>query len=320
VLGVEFLKDRIEITEKTVECPVRNCNEKVERQRRTFKKETRFKCPKHDIYISPSTFEYSCYLDNMIWKEKDDLDLLNQISMVKRESRMARDNSEDAVTWNVFRFLEKDAILNDLLKNRLNIVTEDADIIYWSYSQCQAGLWDHLREAREEFELTPAKGSEPDLIIMCSNDLAFIEAKLTALNETQPTNMNVENKYVTGGEHWWREVFRSDFYDVAVRDRKYELSRFWLLGSWIAERLGLNFHLINLTRSEQEKDIKTAFEKHIKMNEKRAFARLTWESIRDYILRNVLDSHNREVMIWYFRNKTIGYDRYGKLRRAFLDE
>jgi len=62
MLGMEQLKESIELTETTVECPVKGCGEKIERQREVFKREKRFKCPKHNIYISPSTFEYQIEL------------------------------------------------------------------------------------------------------------------------------------------------------------------------------------------------------------------------------------------------------------------
>ena len=105
MFGIEELNENIEITDTTVECPVKDCNKIVKRQRKSFKREEGFKCPTHDIYISPSTFEYKSELDNLHWKDENDLILFNNIKNVKRESRVARDNSEDAVTWNVFRFL-----------------------------------------------------------------------------------------------------------------------------------------------------------------------------------------------------------------------
>ena len=107
MFGIKELKRSIKITKTTVECPVKGCSEKIERQRGVFKREERFKCPKHNIYVSPSTFEYQSELDNLLWKDKADLDLFERIKRVKRESRIARDRSEDAITWNVFRFLEK---------------------------------------------------------------------------------------------------------------------------------------------------------------------------------------------------------------------
>jgi hypothetical protein len=87
----------------------------VPRQRHKFRRLDEFKCPEHNIYISPSTFEYQSRLDNILWKDELDQDLLfNRIAKVKREiKRIGRDNSEDAVTWNVFRFLEKENLLQD---------------------------------------------------------------------------------------------------------------------------------------------------------------------------------------------------------------
>ena len=52
------------------------------------------------------------------------MDLIDKIGAVKRESRMARDNGEDAITWNVFRFLEK----NRLVENWLKDITENVSI------------------------------------------------------------------------------------------------------------------------------------------------------------------------------------------------
>lgn len=103
---MEELKGSIKITDTTVECPVKGCSKKVKRQKNFFKREEMFKCPEHNIYISPSTFAYQCELDILLWKD-DDLNLFEKIKEVKRESRIAYDNSEDAVTWNVFRFLER---------------------------------------------------------------------------------------------------------------------------------------------------------------------------------------------------------------------
>ncbi len=39
MLGYEELKETIEVTETTVECPVKECNERVEKQRGFFKRE-----------------------------------------------------------------------------------------------------------------------------------------------------------------------------------------------------------------------------------------------------------------------------------------
>ena len=107
MFGVNDLKTNIVVTETTVECPLKDCSAIVARQRKFFRREPQFQCPNHRIYISPSTFEYQNETDNFLWRDPENLALLREIKTIKRESRMARDNSEDALTWNVFRYLEK---------------------------------------------------------------------------------------------------------------------------------------------------------------------------------------------------------------------
>lgn len=316
--GWEELKKEIKITEKTVECPVEGCSVTVERQREVFKTEERFRCPKHDIFISPSPFEYSSKLDNLLWKEKPDLDLLEKIKTTKRESRMARDNSEDAVTWNVFRFLERNNLIEGFLSLLIGEGLKSSEVIYWSYSQKENKdtCWSELKKAREEFGEEVKRGSEPDLLLKTDKALFFIEAKLTASNETKPSGESNSKKYETGGNNWFSKVFNSDYKTVAIDAKKYELMRFWLLGTWIAEQDSLDFYLINLVLSKREGDIETIFRKHIKENERRKFQRVTWESIYQYILDRS-SSKEKDTIVRFFRNKTVGYDVEGKLQRAF---
>lgn len=317
MLGIEELKERIEITESTIECPIKGCSEKVERQREVFKREERFKCPKHNIYISPSTFEYQSELDNLLWKDKADLDLFERIKGVKRESRIARDNSEDAVTWNVFRFLERNNLVEMTLSSIIGVTLKSSKVIYWSYSQKENSSWSELNKAREEFGEGIKRSSEPDVIIKTDNTLFFIEAKLTAGNETIPSDTSNSKKYETGGDNWFSKVFKSDYKTVAIVEKKYELLRFWLLGTWMAKQQDFNFYLVNLVLSEREKGIEAIFKRHLNENQGMKFIRITWEDIYHQILNSALSGIGKDTMIKYFKNKTIGYDGNGKLQRAF---
>lgn len=316
------LKDTIKVTQATVECPVKGCTQLVPRQRKAFKRLDEFKCPEHNIFISPSTFEYKNRLDNILWKSKLDTDLLfNSIFSVKRETkRIARDNSEDAVTWNVFRYLEKRKLLNGFLSKLTGASVGDCEVIYWSYYQSERPCWHHIFEVREEFEINPAKGSEPDLIVKTNNALFFIEAKLNANNNTVPSSSDpaVRQKYENGCQRWYDEVFKSSFNDIALIGRKYELLRFWLLGTKIADRLHTNFFLINLVSQEKEKDIESVFKKHIKESPCRVFMRATWEEIYGYILTTDVESKGKDAIIKYFEEKTVGYDKEGRLKKAFV--
>lgn len=316
MLGVEELKERIKLTETTVECLVKGCSEKVERQRKnTRKKKVRFRCPIHKIVISPSTFEYPNESDNLLWKEQSDLELLKRIKTVKRESRMAQNNSEDAVSWNVFRFLERNNLVEGFLGSITDTPQKSAEVIYWSYSQREDAGWSLLNRARREFGEQIKRASEPDIIIKTDNALFFIEAKLTAGDETIPSDLNNSKKYETGGDNWFSKVFNSDYKTVAIAEKKYELLRFWLLGTWMAKQQDLDFYLINLVLSEREANIEAIFKGHIKENQRRKFLRITWETIYQFISKNL--SKDKDTMMKYFRNRTLGYDGNGRLQKAF---
>jgi hypothetical protein len=131
-----------------------------------FKRLEEFKCPIHNIFISPSTFEYQESLVNILWRDETDQDLLfNRICKVKRETkRFARDNSEDAVTWNVFRYLEKEKLLQSFLSELAGFsVGYPDEVIYWSYSQSERKVWSKLQEARENLDKPrEGLGTRPD--------------------------------------------------------------------------------------------------------------------------------------------------------------
>jgi len=226
--GINELKKEIEIGDKTDECPVINCCEYVVRQRRGT---ARPSCPVHRIYISPTTFSYPKKEDNMLWTDPIDFELLKNVGKVKRENRMEENNSEDALTWNVFRFIERNNLISSFTKEVIGIEVKDPTVIYWSYSQPDKGTWPPLDSGRNLFELKPAKGSEPDLIIHGKNALIIVEEKFGAENNTKPSNPYVQDKYFTGANNWWQRVFRDDFKTVAIEKRMYELTRFWLIGS-----------------------------------------------------------------------------------------
>ncbi|MHA2162110.1 MAG: PGN_0703 family putative restriction endonuclease [Candidatus Thorarchaeota archaeon] len=334
MLGVEELKEEIEITKTKVECPVKGCSKEVDRKYRkdTHKYTAEFKCQTHNIFISPSTFKYENESENLLWKDQSDRELLKRIKAPKRESRFAHDNSEDAVSWNVFRFLER----NNLTEGFLGLITDtsprSSEVIYWSYSQREDNGWSLLDRARRVFGERSRGGSEPDIIVKSDNALFFIEAKLTAGNTKYPSNPSYSKIYETLADNWFSKVFESDYETIALVERKYELMRFWLLGTWMAEQLDLDFYLINLVLSKRERNIEAIFKKHIKENQRRRFLRVTWESIQQFIAKRsvYLDAtspfRDREIMMRYFRNKTIGYPRRkkiangifrSKLRKAF---
>ena len=313
--GMRDLKEHIEVTGREVECPVEGCRQSVVRQKKRFRAKNKYRCPDHGIYISPSTFEYENKLDNLLWKDKDDLELLRRINLVKRESRMARDNSEDALSWNVFRFLERNNLVGSVLGSAIGVHLESPEVIYWSYSPVERCGWKELDRARIEFGEEISRSSEPDIIVVSDGALVFIEAKLKAGNETTPSNPEKRKRYESGGSGWFNQVFSSSYEEVAIESKKYELMRFWLLGTWIAEQLGLDFYLVNLVLDGRENEIVQQFNEHINANGHRQFMRLTWEKLYEEIESCDTPSGEKARELKYLDNKSLGYNK-GQLEKA----
>jgi hypothetical protein len=311
------LKPRLRVTATHVECPVQDCAETVERQRHRFRRDPKYRCPRHGIYISPSAFEYDAPEDNLLWTAPDDLALLEAIQGSKRENRMARDNSEDAVTWNVFRYYERTHQLSGLLAGALGCEVGAPEVIYWSYSQQERTTWTELIRARKAFGEDPDRGTEPDLIVLTPEALVWIEAKLGAPNRTVPSNPGRREGYLTGGNGWFAQVCRGDYETIAITEKLYELLRMWLLGTWLARELGPLFVLINLVPEARETDIEARLIPHLVSEPRRRFLRWTWEAIYRHTRDRCAARPDRERLLDYFQGKTLGYDHDGRLQKAF---
>jgi hypothetical protein len=326
MLGWSDLKKVLTLTDGSVECPVNGCRQTVPRQKKKFRAVAAFQCPVHGIYISPSTFEYEDEKDNMLWTKTDDLALLERIKVpgVKRESRMARDNSEDSVTWNIFRYLETHNLIANFIKLTAGEhVARNPSVIYWSFCQTSKKPWQPLLEAATTFGERIGRHSEPDIIVNDDGVLAFVENKWLSGNLTRPTHSNNPKCYVTGGDGWFGKVFNpaADFKTVAVDARLYELMRLWLLGSYISDRAGKRFLFVNVVRGQTETDIETRFGAHIRSEPQRQFKRVAWETVCTDLVQPRAGCADTDRLIRYLREKTIGYRRVNggataKLSRA----
>ncbi len=86
----------------------------------------------------------------------------------------------------------------------------------------------------------------------------------------------------------------------------------WNLDS---KKIKLDFKLISLLRSENEKNLEEDFKKHIKLTDCNQYLRMNWEDIYEYIV-SIPESESKKIICNYFQNKTIGYSS-GQLQKAF---
>lgn len=336
MLGIKELKERIETTETTVECPVKRCKVNVKKMNRGDQKRLDsylnkgktsvardvfrdYFCKEHGIYITPTTFIYENYRDNLLWYDDGDKVLFDNMMQVKRvKYQLYHDNSEDALSWNVFRFLERTKLLSGFLEGLHNSIVKSPEVIYWSYSQSQQKVRNELEKARAEFLESPQRSSEPDLVVKSDDVLFFIEAKLTALNKIDfNKNHTAEDRAERIRRYSKGDYFLNQPVENIMDAGYYQLMRFWLIGALMADNENLNFYLLNLVRKNDGKDIESEFGKYIKQNEKREFMRVTWEDIYKYISTTGLLDEEKDKMLGYFRNKTIGYNGHGELQKAF---
>jgi len=121
------LKQERTITEKGVPCPVIGCDFVAPRMTAngpnldsSKEKLSDYLCPKHRIYISPTTFEYEEPTISLLWPEDKETAIRLSKAGKRTWSRMGRERDEDSLVWNVFRFLERNGLLKNFLENNLS--------------------------------------------------------------------------------------------------------------------------------------------------------------------------------------------------------
>ena len=109
---------------------------------------------------------------------------LESTKLFKRDSRMARERSEDTLTWNVFRYLEKKQLRNEAIERFIRDVIEESELIFFFYFELEGGTLSLLKEERRTFQ--ESTGTEPDIIIDSKEHIIFIEVKFTSGNRIKP--------------------------------------------------------------------------------------------------------------------------------------
>lgn len=228
-------------------CPVKGCVEVSP-------------CPSHHIALHSTrggfTYVYDDPLRNLLWTEADDQERLNAILRGKRESRMGHEHSEDAVTWNVFRFFERHACLSAAIRAICPCPDTEPLTIFWTTHN--GYLWDSYRVCSDQISERAIARSESDLIFLWEKKLVVVvEAKFRSPNrsDSDPKKRRDELRksrpYIT---HASRHLNQKGA-KRAVCDGWYELLRNWVLAAELKEVLDCEaFVLVNLLRKRHENE------------------------------------------------------------------
>lgn len=286
-----------------IRCHIRDCQEVVTLPRGSAWKQTRDNlCPRHQIFVHRQTYRFD--ETAMGWRRNflatvRDTDRLEAIRLTKVEQRWGHENSEDALTWNVFRTFEKVGKLSQLaalLTGERVPMGGPIELIPWS---CHNGKpWGPLEQTRKQFEQGKRIPTEPDVVLLGGSGLVFVEAKFGSPNKRREPDIA---RYQVGG--FSRQYFPANLGSVPY----HQLVRHFLFAAHAAEQLGIrHFMLVNLVRrsSQQEPGNTSRNFGQDFLEAPTQFRQATWEEIYEAFLRPDGLPSELELLKRYFKNKT----------------
>lgn len=170
-------KDEACIRDNQIICCIEGCKHWLKQRHSKAPKDF---CPDHQISLSPATYVHRQATQNLIVQPQ----LFDQIK--KTESRLTNENSEDALSWNVFVGMWA---LSGLGQTFTQITKQKAqsepELYLWGnrIRPDKCFRWPNLIKAQKELE--PGKGTktEPDIMLRVPGEaLVAIEAKFRSPN------------------------------------------------------------------------------------------------------------------------------------------
>ena len=198
----------------------------------------------------------------------------NHTNRAKKLFEFCSENSEDAITWTVFRGLQQRGRLDALVAPE-HPHGEPA-LLLWGVPLGGDRAPEVASALAEACGLLGEKAnelSEPDVIVVWPELTVLIEAKFLGKNERQPNHRNFD-RYLDRPE-----LFAASPDEVAAAGY-YELTRNWRIGAALAERLQTpGFLLINLGPPEKIEVDADIFMTLVKRVPLRQFASCSWSDV-----------------------------------------
>lgn len=320
--GVDDLDSNMQVEPgppKRIRCFVRGCDHWLCPPSRFGGGEV---CPDHGIRChSSGTYSYADLNRNLII----DADVFSKRVIghpFKYESnRFNQENSEDAVTWNVFRSLQQAGCLHHVANEVAGLdLTEEPQLFLWGLALTGDTFepWELLIEARRRFESDlPVRRplTEPDIALYSPGKyLILIEAKFTSSNPVYTDGPRKSSSSLTKSE--LLDIYWDDALKLLDRERAQSAARvhyqFWrnlVFAEWMArqEGNGTPAFLASLTRRGLESTSCEEFAHLINVHHQHQFRHISWEGM----LEHGSQCPNSGKLAAYFRSKT------ASLHRAF---
>jgi hypothetical protein len=226
------------------------------------------------------------------------------------------ENSEDALTWNVFRSLQEAGRLGDVARFITGLDHAEEPCLYlWGLCLANDALepWPLLVAARRRFESrlpVDRPKTEPDIALhLPGRYLILIEAKFTSPNPVYKIGPRRDPQSLTLGELldvYADESLRIlDFEKAKTVERvHYQLWRNMVFSEWMAnaDGSGARGYHTNLTRMGCEEDACAEFRRLVRREFADHFVHIRWEDIH----RLAAGRQGLGRMREYLENKTAG--------------
>lgn len=236
----------------------------------------------------------------------------------KADSRqLGNENSEDTLSWNVFRYFQNVGCLSRLVAEsfRLPDVEEEPQLYLWGLRiDDELKKWDLLTQARDEFDSRPPAArqeTEPDIALHVPGKyLLLIEAKFTSSNvcytdEHSRPLQELRDKYSDDS------LKILDFDKARNQGRLYyQLWRNMVFAEWMAKQDSdpTEAYVINLVREDHDEESALEFRELLKDDYRDRFRQVTWEEIYRWA---ACHGDRDELLCRYMEKKT------AKLKKAF---
>ena len=297
-------------TPKRIRCFVRGCNQNLVPPTKRGGGDV---CPDHGIRChssgtySSGTYSYADVRRNLIVDPNLFANTVVGHPLKYEANRFHLENSEDTLTWNFFRSLQKAGCLHRAANMVTGLdITEEPRLYLWGL--CLTGdmfaQWDLLIAARERFESNLPVGrpfTEPDIgLYLPSHYLILIEAKFTSPNSSCSGKKALALIRCYGDQ-------RLRYLDASrakcCQNLGGQLWRNMVFAEWMA---GLSNHstpafLGNLTRRSQEHESCDEFATLLNEGYRSRFIHISWEELLETCLD---DAGSLETLATYMRSKT----------------
>jgi hypothetical protein len=223
------------------------------------------------------------YTDNVPPEVADGLDAvlasaLNIRARAKKPWAFASANSEDAVSWTIARALASIGSLASFLSPGVRSLSSDpGQALLWGVpltAGAAEAVASSIVKVSTDLGEQPGSRSEPDVVLVWPDLIAFVEVKLDSRNEHKaPTYKGWETYLPCPG------LFASD--DADVREAGwYELTRNWVIGNRVATLHDARFVLVNLGPARLAKQA-ASFSDQLTQGPQRVFEHRRWAEVLD---------------------------------------